>query len=48
MRDLADRLADIRAAATDILAFVEGLDEAAFAALPETDRRTGSVRSRAR
>lgn len=40
MRDLRDRLADIRAAATDVLAFVEGLDEAAFATLPETDRRT--------
>ena len=40
MRDLRDRLADIRAAAADILAFVEGLDEAAFAPLPETDRRT--------
>jgi uncharacterized protein with HEPN domain len=40
MRDLRDRLTDIRAAAADILAFVEGLDEAAFATLPETDRRT--------
>jgi uncharacterized protein with HEPN domain len=40
MRDLADRLADIRTAAADILSFVVGLDEAAFAALPETDRRT--------
>jgi uncharacterized protein with HEPN domain len=40
MRDLRDRLADIRAAAADILTFVEGLDEAAFTMLPETDRRT--------
>jgi uncharacterized protein with HEPN domain len=40
MRDLPDRLTDIRTAAADILAFVEGLDEAAFIALPETDRRT--------
>ncbi|MBV1796534.1 DUF86 domain-containing protein [Siccirubricoccus sp. G192] len=40
MRDLAERLADIRAAAADILSFVEGLDEAAFAALPQADRRT--------
>jgi uncharacterized protein with HEPN domain len=40
MRDLADRLADIRAATADILSFVQGLDEAAFAALPDTDRRT--------
>lgn len=40
MRDLADRLADIRTAVADILDFVAGLDEAAFGALPETDRRT--------
>ena len=40
MRGLADRLADIRAATADILEFVQGLDEAAFAALPDTDRRT--------
>ena len=40
MRDLPDCLTDIRAAAADILSFVEGLDEPAFAALPETDRRT--------
>ena len=40
MRDLADRLTDIRTAATDIQSFVASLDEAAFGALPETDRRT--------
>lgn len=40
MRDLADRLTDIRTAAADILSFVAGLDEAAFGTLPETDRRT--------
>lgn len=40
MRDLADRLTDIRTAAADILGFIAGLDETAFAALPETDRRT--------
>ena len=40
MRALRDRLADIRAAAADILAFLQGRDESAFAALPETDRRT--------
>jgi uncharacterized protein with HEPN domain len=40
MRDLADRLTDIRTAAGDIQSFVAGLDEAAFGALPETDRRT--------
>lgn len=40
MRDLAARLGDIRLAAADIIAFVRGLDEAAFLALPETDRKT--------
>ncbi len=35
-----DRLNDIRVAAEDALAFAAGLDEAAFAALPHTDRRT--------
>lgn len=40
MRDLADRLTDIRTAAADIRNFVAGLDEGAFGALPETDRRT--------
>jgi uncharacterized protein with HEPN domain len=40
MRGLVDRLGDIRVAATDILGFVAGLDEATFAALPATDRRT--------
>lgn len=40
MRDLADRLADIRTAAADVLTFVAGLDEEAFGALPATDRRT--------
>ena len=39
MRELAARLGDIRCAAADILAFVRGLDEAAFLALPETDRK---------
>jgi uncharacterized protein with HEPN domain len=39
-RGLRERLEDIRAAAEDALAFAGGLDEAAFAALPETDRRT--------
>lgn len=36
----ADRLEDIRAAAADVIAFVAGMDEAAFAALPGADRRT--------
>lgn len=40
MRDLADRLGDIRLAAVDILVFVQGLDEATFGALPETDHKT--------
>jgi uncharacterized protein with HEPN domain len=35
-----DRLEDIRIAAEDALSFAAGLDEAAFAALPQTDRRT--------
>jgi uncharacterized protein with HEPN domain len=39
-RDLGDRLADIDAAASDILGFVAGLDEAGFARLPQHDRRT--------
>lgn len=37
---LRDRLVNIQAAATDILGFVDGLDEAAFVALPQRDRRT--------
>ncbi len=36
----ADRLEDIRAAAADVVAFVAGLDEAAFTTLPQADRRT--------
>jgi uncharacterized protein with HEPN domain len=39
-RGTRERLDDIRAAAEDALAFAGGLDEAAFAALPEADRRT--------
>jgi uncharacterized protein with HEPN domain len=39
-RGARERLADIRAAAEDALAFVSGLDAAAFTALPEADRRT--------
>lgn len=39
-RGTRDRLEDIRAAAEDALAFAGGLDAAAFAALPEADRRT--------
>lgn len=39
-RGARERLEDIRAAAGDALAFAGGLDAAAFAALPETDRRT--------
>ena len=38
-RGARERLADIRNAAEDALAFVAGLDDAAFAALPEADRR---------
>jgi uncharacterized protein with HEPN domain len=39
-RGTCERLEDIRAAATDALAFAGELDEAAFAVLAETDRRT--------
>ena len=39
-RGTRERLGDICAAAGDAVAFVGGLDEAAFAALAETDRRT--------
>ena len=39
-RGARERLEDIRAAAEDALAFAEGLDEAAFSALPVADRRT--------
>lgn len=39
-RGARERLEDIRAAAQDALEFCGGLDEAAFAALPTTDRRT--------
>lgn len=39
-RGMRERLEDIRAAAEDALAFAGGLDEVAFAALPEADRRT--------
>jgi uncharacterized protein with HEPN domain len=39
-RGARDRLEDIRAAAANALAFAAGLDEAAFAALPASDRRT--------
>ena len=35
----ADRLEDIRAAAADVIAFVAGMDEAAFTTLPSSDRR---------
>lgn len=38
-RGTRERLEDVRAAAEDAIAFVGGLDEGAFAALPETDRR---------
>jgi uncharacterized protein with HEPN domain len=40
MRNQADLLADIRTAALDIMSFVGGFDEAAFATLPTSDRRT--------
>ena len=39
-RDQRDRLMDIKAAASDILDFVAGLDQDAFVALPQSDRRT--------
>lgn len=39
-RGTRERLQDIRAAAEDALAFADGLDAAAFAALPVADRRT--------
>lgn len=39
-RGTHERLQDIRAAAEDAIAFASGLDEAAFAALAERDRRT--------
>lgn len=39
-RGTRERLEDIRAAAGDALAFAGELDEAAFAVLAETDRRT--------
>ncbi|MBO1081671.1 DUF86 domain-containing protein [Roseomonas haemaphysalidis] len=39
-RGVQERLKDIRAAAEDALAFAGGLDEAGFAALAQTDRRT--------
>lgn len=39
-RGTRERLEDIRAATEDALAFAGALDEAAFAALPEADRRT--------
>lgn len=39
-RGARERLEDIRAAAEDAVAFTSGLDEAAFASLPKTDRRT--------
>lgn len=39
-RGTRERLEDIRAAAEDALAFAGELDEAAFAVLAETDRRT--------
>jgi len=39
-RNLRDRLTDIDAAATDILGFVDGLDEATLVTLPQDDRRT--------
>ena len=39
-RDLRDCLTDIQIAASDILGFVDGLDEDAFVALPQRDRRT--------
>jgi uncharacterized protein with HEPN domain len=35
-----EQLSEVRAAAEDLLAFTEGLDEAALLALPQTDRRT--------
>ena len=39
-RSTAERLEDIRSAAADAVAFCAGLDEAAFVALPTSDRRT--------
>ena len=39
-RGTADRLRDVLSAAEDALAFAAPLDPTAFAALPETDRRT--------
>ncbi len=39
-RGTADRLRDVLSAAEDALAFAAPLDPAAFATLPETDRRT--------
>ena len=39
-RGTRERLEDIRDAAKDALTFAAGLDDAAFAVLPETDRRT--------
>lgn len=39
-RDPSHRLGDILAARQDALAFTSGIDPAAFAALPSTDRRT--------
>ena len=39
-REDSERLADIRAAAHDALEFCNGLNEAAFLALPTADRRT--------
>ena len=39
-RGARERLEDIRLAAEDAVAFCGGLDEAAFAALPTSDRRT--------
>ncbi len=39
-RGASERLEDIQLAAEDAIAFCAGLDEAAFAALPMSDRRT--------
>ena len=39
-RGSSERLEDIRLAAEDAVAFCAGLDEAAFEALPTSDRRT--------
>ena len=39
-RGTRERLEDIRVAASDALSFAGGLDKAAFATLPEADRRT--------